>query len=114
MFKWLETMCHPDGEISFFNDSALGIAPKIHDLKSYANRLNINYKSIKFNKIINLSNSGYIRMTSNDAVALLDTAPIGPDYLPAHAHADTLSFELTLFGQRVFVNSGTSDSTIPS
>ena len=41
-------------------------------------------------------------------VALLDVAPIGPDYLPGHAHADTLSFELSLFGQRVLVNSGTS------
>src|SRR5690606_4780416 len=35
-------------------------------------------------------------------------APVGPDYLPGHAHADTLSFELSLFGQRVLVNSGTS------
>ena len=35
-------------------------------------------------------------------------AQVGPDYLPAHAHADTLSFEMSLFGQRVFVNSGTS------
>ncbi|MDX1711969.1 MAG: heparinase II/III-family protein, partial [Rhodovibrionaceae bacterium] len=32
----------------------------------------------------------------------------GPDYLPGHAHADTLSFELSLFGHRIFVNSGTS------
>ena len=41
-------------------------------------------------------------------MALLDVAPVGPDYLPGHAHADTLSFELSLFGQRVLVNSGTS------
>jgi len=41
-------------------------------------------------------------------LALIDVAPVGPDYLPGHAHADTLSFELSLFGQRVFVNGGTS------
>jgi uncharacterized heparinase superfamily protein len=41
-------------------------------------------------------------------VAIIDRAAIGPDYLPGHAHADTLSFELSLFGQRVVVNSGTS------
>jgi len=35
-------------------------------------------------------------------------ARVGPDYLPGHAHADTLSFELSIFGQRVLVNSGTS------
>src|SRR4029077_5136808 len=33
---------------------------------------------------------------------------IGPDHLPGHAHADTLSFELSLRGQRVLVNTGTS------
>ena len=38
-----------------------------------------------------------------------DVAPIGPDHLPAHAHADTLSFELSFKGRRVFVNSGTSE-----
>ena len=41
-------------------------------------------------------------------VAMLDVGPIGPDYLPGHAHADTLSFELSLHGRRVLVNSGTS------
>ena len=41
-------------------------------------------------------------------VAFLDLARVGPDYLPGHAHADTLSFELSLHGQRVFVNGGTS------
>jgi uncharacterized heparinase superfamily protein len=39
---------------------------------------------------------------------LLDVGRIGPDYIPGHAHADTLSFELSLFGQRLLVNSGTS------
>jgi uncharacterized heparinase superfamily protein len=51
-------------------------------------------------------------VTSNKAVALLDVAPIGPDYQPGHAHADTLSFELSLFGQRLLVNSGTSEYEI--
>ena len=52
--------------------------------------------------------SGYIRLTSKNAVALLDVALVGPDYLPGHAHADTLSFEMSLFGQRLIVNGGTS------
>jgi uncharacterized heparinase superfamily protein len=41
-------------------------------------------------------------------VLLLDVAPVGPDYIPGHAHADTLNFELSLFGRRVIVDSGTS------
>jgi uncharacterized heparinase superfamily protein len=49
-----------------------------------------------------------VRLEQGEAVAFLDVAEVGPDYLPGHAHADSLSFELSLFGQRVVVNSGTS------
>ena len=35
-------------------------------------------------------------------------APVGEPHLTGHAHADTLSFELSVLGQRVLVNSGTS------
>lgn len=55
-----------------------------------------------------LPDSGYLRLQAGPAVLILDAGPIGPDYLPGHAHADTLSFELSLFGQRVIVNSGMS------
>lgn len=34
---------------------------------------------------------------------------IGPDYLPGHAHGDTFSFELSLRGQRILVDSGVCD-----
>jgi uncharacterized heparinase superfamily protein len=114
MLKWLNTMVHPDGEIAFFNDAAIGIAPNLNELIMYAKRLGINYYSFKFDRATHLPSSGYIRLTSNEAVALLDVAPIGPDYLPGHAHADTLSFELSLFGQRLLVNSGTSEYGIGS
>ena len=39
---WLQTMSHPDGDISFFNDSSKGIAPKISYLLSYASTLGVN------------------------------------------------------------------------
>jgi uncharacterized heparinase superfamily protein len=55
-----------------------------------------------------LRDSGYLCLKQGCLKAILDAAPIGPTYLPGHAHADTLSFELSLFGHRVFVNSGTS------
>lgn len=47
-------------------------------------------------------------MDTGDVAAFLDAAPIGPDYLPGHAHADTLTFEMSLWGQRLIVDSGTS------
>ena len=114
MLRWSQTMVHPDGEIAFFNDASIGVAPNLNELKIYANYLGINYSSSTFDKLTNLSISGYIRYNSNEAVALIDVAPIGPNYLVGHAHADTLSFELSLFGQRFFVNSGTSEYKVSS
>src|SRR5690606_31821478 len=55
-----------------------------------------------------LSSSGYYRAQTASAVAVFDAGPLGPDYLPAHGHADTLTFELSLNGQRVVVDSGVS------
>lgn len=105
---WLTIMVHPDGEISFFNDAACGIATSLKELESYAGRLGLTKKYGPNQGLTNLAASGYIRVQNESAVALLDVGLVGPDHLPAHAHADTLAFELSLFGQRVVVNSGTS------
>lgn len=108
MLSWLEAMVHPDGEISFFNDAAFGIACPYSILKDYADRLGIPWRRGGELASVSLPYSGYARLVTSDAVAFLDLAPVGPDYLPGHAHADTLSFELSVFGQRLLVNSGTS------
>ena len=55
-----------------------------------------------------LKHSGYARLEAGTAIVIADVAAVGPDYLPGHAHADSLSFELSLQSQRVLVNSGTS------
>ncbi len=109
MLSWLTVMTHPDGEIAQFNDAAFGVAPRVAKLAAYAVRLGVGSPAVvKDAKLIQFADSGYVRMQTPHAVALLDVAPIGPDYLPGHAHADTLSFELSVFEQRVVVNGGTS------
>lgn len=108
MGHWLAAMCHPDGEISFFNDAAMGIAPSLEELVYYAQRLDIAVDPPIPDGVIWLGDSGYARIQKKDAVCIVDMAAVGPDYLPGHAHADTLSFELSLFNRRVLVNSGTS------
>lgn len=111
MLAWLEGMVHPDGQIALFNDAAFGIAPEPRALRDYAQRLGIRAESPPVAASLTLQHwesSGYVRMSSGEAMALLDVAPVGPDYLPGHAHADTLSFELSVHGYRVVVNGGTS------
>ena len=108
MGEWLNLMCHPDGEISFFNDAAFGIAPTPGELANYAQRLGLECRSETSGESRHLPDSGFVRLEGESAVALLDCAPLGPDYLPGHGHADSLSFELSIHGQRVIVNGGTS------
>lgn len=105
MAGWLAALSHPDGNIAFFNDAAFGIAPDNGELAAYAGRLGL---QVPQTGPVWLRESGYVRLETRDAVLIADMAPIGPDYLPGHAHADTLSFEISLFGSRVIVNSGTS------
>ncbi len=104
MLAWMNSMCHPDGQIAFFNDAAFDIAPLPQDLLDYARRLGF----APSKTMLDLAESGYARLENSAAVVIADLAAIGPDYIPGHAHADTLSFELSLFGRRVFVNSGAS------
>ena len=108
MHNWLKYMCHPDGEISFFNDSAFGVAPSFAELDEYSKRLKIESSKKTDENITFFKDSGYLRIKNGSTVAIIDVAKIGPDYLPGHAHADTLSFELSIDKQRILVNSGTS------
>ena len=108
MLGWLRAMSHPDGGISFFNDAAFDVCLSPAALEDYARRLNIDAPGPELSEGVTLlEESGYVRVSRGPMVALLDVAPLGPDYLPGHGHADTLSFELSVDGQRVLVNSGT-------
>jgi uncharacterized heparinase superfamily protein len=108
MLHWLRVMTHPDGRISFFNDAAFGIAPEHAELEQYARRLGVGTPGVPLDALQALADSGYVRIARGPAVVICDTGPIGPDHLPGHAHADTLSFEMSIREQRLIVNGGTS------
>lgn len=106
--SWLTVMMHSDGEISFFNDAAIGIAAKPEDVFRYAHDLGLAVDvAVKFG-VTTLVESGYSRVEWQSNLIIFDHANVGPDYLPGHAHADSLSLEWSVLGQRVLVNSGTS------
>lgn len=108
MLAFYRAMCHPDAEISLFNDAAPGIAPSSVELERYAGALGIEAQWPSGESVMDFPASGYVRVARGPATAILDLAPVGPDYLPGHAHADSLSFELSLGHRRLIVNGGTS------
>jgi uncharacterized heparinase superfamily protein len=109
MLIWLQALSHPDGSLGLFNDSADGIAPDTKYLLEYATRLKIDVPSPPAMGITEFRDSGYFRLAKGKAIVLADVARVGPDYLPGHAHADSLSFELTVQGRRIVVNGGTGE-----
>lgn len=105
---WLESMTYNNGELAHFNDCANGIAPSIKSLQNYAQRLGLRSSKQHSNSLKYYQDSGFVVYKDSKFHLIADIGKVGPDYLPGHAHADTLSFELAIKDQRVFVNSGTS------
>jgi uncharacterized heparinase superfamily protein len=108
MRHWLQVMSHPDGKIAFFNDAAFDMAAAFSELEAYAIRLGLPATPVESAPVVALEPSGYVRIRAGLLYLVCDCAAVGADHLPGHAHADTLSFEMSLAGRRVFVNSGTS------
>lgn len=108
MLHWLAAMTHPDATPGLFNDTAVDLAPSLAALQQHAAQLGLALPAPPQPPLERLDASGYVRAAQGPAVLLIDVAPVGPDYLPGHAHADTLSFELSLGGRRLLVNGGTS------
>lgn len=111
MLLFSNSMAHPDGGVSFFNDSVDGIAPKKAKIEKYAKKLGVDISSLDRDKSKLIDNyiSGYICAIRGDNKLIFDASPVGPDYIPGHAHADSLSFEMSIGIERVFVNSGISE-----
>ncbi len=108
MLRWLGCLLHPDGDPALFGDTAFGVAPTPAELFAYARRLRIALPPPPPPGFVHLPDTGYVRAEEGPATAFLDIGPIGPDWLPAHGHADTGGFELSLFGRRAVVDSGVS------
>jgi uncharacterized heparinase superfamily protein len=118
MRAWLGAMIDPDKRIALFNDSAHNGAPSIPHLLSYADRVlgtsrlttgNENGDSrTSVLRVNHLKESGYVSVSGEDLFFIVDGGPVGPDYLPAHAHADIFTFILRTDGCPWIVDTGTS------
>ena len=108
MLRWLSAMSHPDGLVTLFNDAAIDVAPTLADLSLVAEQYELKTLPLSNSQLIHLAETGFFRLNLNQAVVIGDIGKVGPDYIPGHAHADTLSFELSVFGSRLIVNGGTS------
>jgi uncharacterized heparinase superfamily protein len=98
MGDFLVSVTHPNGRLALFNDATQEIAVPTQRLCRYAESV-LGYKPVPRSCF---SDTGYFIHRDDDSYLVIDGGPIGPDYLPAHAHADIFSYEL-LVGETPFV-----------
>ena len=109
MSRYLGQIIHPDGEIPLFNDSQLDVTRPTAQILSEAGALAADVSQSR-TEVNVLPDSGYaiIRDSATQSFLIFDCGPLGPDYQPGHGHSDVLSYELTLNGRRVIVDTGVS------
>ena len=109
----LNKLVHPDGQIALLNDSAFSVYNTRDELAAYVGDLLFStIGDIESGPAgpFALPDAGYYGFRDNDGTYIIcDAAPIGPDYIPGHAHADIFSFEMSMKGRRVIVDSGVYD-----
>ena len=99
MRRWLGAMVTPDGDVPLVNDGAPVGAERLARLAPLP----------ADERLVVLEPSGYVVVRPDArSWAVLDVGDPCPDELPAHAHADCLSFELAVDGARVVADTGTS------
>ncbi len=96
MMRASASLTHPDGLPAQFNDAGLTMAYPAGILGAPAPE----WGAFAF------PDSGYFGFRSSRLYFVCKTGRIGPDDLPAHAHADIGSFELSVAGQRMIVDQG--------
>ena len=92
------------GKTPFFNDSADGVAKECGPL-ARACRDVYGYEPDDAKTIF--PESGFYKLYDGDAALIFFAGEPGPSYMLGHAHCDLLSFELSVAGKPVIVNSGT-------
>jgi uncharacterized heparinase superfamily protein len=108
MAHWLVVMSEAGGGYLAWNDAPRGVAPGIHDLAPYLARLGLASGGAVRGGLNPLPDTGYFRFEQQGYTLWIDAGSIGPDYLPGHAHADTLNFELHVGGRPMVVDVGVS------
>ncbi len=104
MLEALSLLCHPDGEIALFGDSAFGIAQSPDRLRVYAASIGVPVGRSTATGL--LPRSGFARLSSGPFCLIASLAGPSPAHQPGHAHCDALSFELSCGDRRVVTDTG--------
>ena len=111
MLIFQREILHPDGMNPLLNDSALDVGPRPLDVLAFGSAVfkkDLSICESSHSPVTSFVNSGYyiLRNDKQGSFVIIDCGKPCPEYLPAHAHADILNYEMSLDGQRFIVDSG--------
>jgi len=106
---FLAQMTDRNGEVFLLNDSAHGIAPLTSRVLAYARNVLGRPIAHRPRHGASFLRTGYHLARNGDDLLLVDAAPVGPDHQPGHAHGDIFSFEFTVDGRPLVVDTGLCD-----
>ena len=110
MAGYMNQILHPDGEIPLLNDSQLGVTrPAAAILEEAGMVVELEDRgSATQVRVLRDTGYGVLREHKSKSFLVFDCGALGPDYQPGHGHSDVLSYELSMQGQRVIVDTGVS------
>ena len=110
MARFLANIVERDGSIPLLNDSAYGISLEPDLLLNEASRIQ-DMDLLGQNRVVFLEDFGLFIVRTTALSLTFDVGANCPDYLPAHAHSDQLSYTLHFDDTPIITDSGTFEYT---
>lgn len=108
---WISEVRTPDGTYPLFNDAALDAAPALDDVHALGVALDLADAPSgggrdRDARAVHLPQTGWVMLRGADATLAFDAGADGARVQPGHVHADALTIELWVGGERVIVDYG--------
>ena len=103
MAIFLREILHPDGQIPLFGDSTFDQIPHPQVVLQ---ELGFPYQVPRPGRATSKIIGDYWVFREANNYVIFDGGPVGPDHLPAHAHADLTTLEVSWEGRRFLVDTG--------
>ncbi len=101
---WFSLVSHSDEVTSCFNDTRLDYCHSLIELCDYANLLGIKFVPPPIHHLYTLTESGFFVFSRDSIKLIVDIGSCAPVFLPGHSRAGTFSYELSIGGNRMIVN----------
>ncbi|HTN01969.1 MAG TPA: alginate lyase family protein [Planctomycetaceae bacterium] len=107
MADYLRWVLAPDGQFPLFNDAAWHAVCEPEAMLEIVRRMGEPFPVLPPRGLRHLTSTGIVAWQGNPWTVCWDVGPVGPQYQPGHAHADTLTLDAWCGGRSLLVDPGT-------